>query len=443
VIRISDLILGAHLVMRLENTHRSKERKRFLTGAALLALILAGVLVGMNREPRFEGKPFSYWLKQAGEMQGVDDHPRDERFLKPFRSFGKEGVDRLLVAAYPSHVSGRYWKFYSQTLPQKWRRLFPVPNASTAEAAIEILVLLKPPADWVLPTISAKFHHPRADYRRASLWLLHCLGEDAQRATPLLREVLRSNDQADRHLALSTVSDLGVKASGVLPELERLLDTDAASRVSVVLAIGSMGPAAHPLLPKLVASMNDAMPYREKAQTAQTILRLDPDQTAALDFFRVNLTTNIPGNLHAVLTQLPQLGRAATNFVPDLLLLLRDADPKSEDWMSLVWTLRHIGGPPDALLPFLNEEIRSATGQRRYGLAVLIYRFDPGNEEAERILTARGLTSEKKFLLIQLLAESGCQNALAKTRLEKLLQDPDPNVRAAAKHAVTVVSAKK
>ncbi len=206
----------------------SPTAKRFVFPLVALAALVGLCLVFRNPEPRYRGKPLSYWLKDWSQplRQGIGGNP-----IVAFQEIvdrRKNGTAAVLQAgtnALPTLIwmlrerDTRFKVFCRQCRVGQWlerRNLLP---HSFAPASLD---------------------------NRTAAQAMSLLGASASAAVPDLIEVMESNSDAEsRRAAAGCLGAIGTNAAPAIPALARrsILDEDSLVRMAARGALQTMGMA--------------------------------------------------------------------------------------------------------------------------------------------------------------------------------------------------------
>ena len=160
-------------------------KKAWIIAGVLLCVIAAGLL-SCQREPRYDGKSYTYWFTQfytSGHNGRYDPADREEA-LFALRKMGTN-IYPLLLKEYFSKEKGAKIGKINYELRRLFagnRRDFPPyikPEEIHDEAGFAI-VKIGPSAGTLLPLLSNALGSDTNKYRGA-LFLLGCIGENRQR----------------------------------------------------------------------------------------------------------------------------------------------------------------------------------------------------------------------------------------------------------------------
>ena len=257
--------------------------------------------------------------------------------------------------------------------------------------AAEALERLRGTARPAVPALLAALNDEDRPVRLAATLALIAIDREAAAASvPVLIDILQNGDTLARRRTARAAASLGPAAKGAVPELLRALKADdvhlrlaaaeAVARVDrsqakagievlaglladkkhrssmvrayALQALGRIGPDAKDALPVLAAVLDDDGPFHGEA--AAVMLKIDPQNAAALDFLRKVLKGQAANDgLFEMFEDMPELGAAAKPLVPDLLSHLKA--PAAFFRLNAARTLGAIGPDAREAVPLLRE----------------------------------------------------------------------------------------
>lgn len=198
------------------------QRRRFAFVTAIAAVLaLAAWFVLPSREPEYQGKKLSHWLRQLESAQDLES-PDWQTSARAVRQMGTNALPRLIA---PLGMSDPQWK---------------------AQAV-----------DWLGQVLNKDFSNRLiARERQRSLLALQVLGPVA---SPLVPEIAAMITNANPDIADVAFAALTrINAPDCVPPLVRTLtDGSAILRPSAVVSLGSLRGVARDSVPALVAVLNN------------------------------------------------------------------------------------------------------------------------------------------------------------------------------------------
>ena len=233
--------------------HNVAVRKPLLIAMAILVVVgVASWGFMSQREPAYQGKPFSFWLDRycwnfmASSAEGIKERNQAEVAV---RQIGTNGLPVLLgmIKAANSHP---------------WQ-----------DKANELLCMQS--------LISFRFSR-RYDYRAAVQGFI-LLGANAAPAVPALIELLTNSDPDVREAATIALGAIKPEPEqAVLPLVQRINDTDGWVRFEAIRAIGQIHRKPELAVPALIGNLQSSNPqpaamaalaeFEEGAKSATPIL---------------------------------------------------------------------------------------------------------------------------------------------------------------------------
>jgi hypothetical protein len=249
------------------SAHNAVMRKRVYIALAVLLVALAGVItwqVLREREPVYQGKRLSAWLKQYGTNHWAagSGGELDKQAETAIRQIGTNAI--------PLYLS----------------------IITTRESPLKLKLLALVPKRWLV-----RFHLRGVyELRFLGSYGLIALGAEAKPAVPVLIALLNDKDPEVRYTAVFTLRSLGPVARDALPALIKCLqDPDFTVRSDAIFGLGELHQDPDRVIPILVE-------FLDKPQ--------NPQQSVTLR--------------HNALWSLRQFGPQAKSAVPSLLRLLND-----------------------------------------------------------------------------------------------------------------------
>jgi len=420
------------IVRKLSQT--SRLRLVFLVPVLVLAF---SFVIWSTREPSFEGKSFSGWLREISQSRSPVH--KDDGVVRAFQSFGREGVDRLVQTVFLLQLPpSKYDRFYNRA-SEKTKRFLPIPRMARSEAAASLLRALRPSADWLLVRITNHVADPDPTKRLVSAWLLGSAGEHAERAVPPLVILLRDPDARVRYNAMEALSQLSPNADAAIPAIGNALRRDPNLIPNVIEFLNKSGAAAAQLLPALSETFGQTTQARLKMLLAGAICRINPAQTNCLRFLDEQLDSKNPADRTLAFEQIKQLGPGAGRFAPKLIEILRQSRMGSADWNSILGTLRKGEARWEELLAVLHEKLSAETAPKnRFSLACEIFLIEPRDQEAFSIIVSERQKPGLEYLFFTYLEQlSDVDKTIA--AVEGFYRNADPLLRTGATNLVRIL----
>ena len=252
--------------------------------AAFVLLVAAGGWFFFRRpaEPKYAGKPVSYWFKEycCSGQRMTWNVGRHEETGAALRQVGTNAVPYLLERAFDTGPSSGVLKGLYRLLnglPRSWGLpTFVDPEIMSLEGAealkeikppavdpeimslegAEALIEIKPPANQLLPLLERHLGSTDRMERRQALYILGFTGDGAEQAVPWLCAALKSPDVWQHMLAVQSLGWIGPNARAAVPALIEVLKAPPNTNQPPVrlgpqtaTALGEIGSAAAPALP--------------------------------------------------------------------------------------------------------------------------------------------------------------------------------------------------
>jgi HEAT repeat protein len=261
-------------------------KKRF---AILLLILLGAVVAGLlvsrlwHREPRCQGQPLSYWLREYAR-HGAYSYPnqqgdaRGERALEALCAIGTNAVPYLVSMCLSTNQDSPLATNLVSTLGKLGFAPF-VSNDQLGTAAYEALCQIRPPAQILLPYLSAALSETNSPRRLYALYALGATGEGAEAAVPFLGAALKDATTLEPYYAVLAIGRIGPPARVLLPDLVAIIEspqTVAALRSYAASALARMGTNAAGAAPALLAMLAESsLQNRQAAATALNAIGYD------------------------------------------------------------------------------------------------------------------------------------------------------------------------
>jgi HEAT repeat protein len=431
----------------------------------LAVLVLALIATACQRaEPVAAGKPLSYWKKEATQVSWMSfwNSTKDERRHEAFRRLTEIGEP-----AVPTLVD--------------LMRNHDIPVRGNASSA---LTKLGPRAASAVPELLELLNGDQADLRHRAVWILGAIGPAAEPAVPSLTALLRHPDPRLREAAAQALGQIGRSGHAAL---ERARTSDDVRQRAASLD----GMAARPLDPTsrrnfIATGLADPSPeVRLRAVDLLRTVRRDEAETLAEYLVKALNDSDPQVNraAHTVLTVYLQHNGSTPRL---LAAVLEGGDAAAR--ADAAWRLGHDarernrpGSAPnervvvDALLSALNDpepKIRIYAGRAlAYGggqpgeQGIRRLRRDmPNVEPILRVRAARvlwyvarnvaevrpayeaGLADPERWHRVETISAIMDMGKDAETfvpHLERLLNDPDPEVRDRAGKTLYVITRRR
>jgi HEAT repeat protein len=210
------------------------------------------------------------------------------------------------------------------------------PDAAVRVAAARVLGEMTPAAATVVPALVRGLGDPDVEVQESCAFGLTLLGAEAAAALPMLQQHLVRGDVATRYQCAIAFGRIDSQGKSVVPALTAALQ-DPAARCGALHGLATIGPAAKPALPQVLALFAAA------------------DDEPTLD---------------AALAALASFGPAAAPAAPRLLALFVDPQ-RSNTLRHHAFLALHAVGPQAAQVPRLLKLLEQADDTRWYAVRLL------------------------------------------------------------------------
>jgi len=346
-------------------------QNRLLFWFAVVAVMSGAVLliVLLPREPSYEGKSLSYWLRQCDSSQRT----LPETFKEALHQMGTNALPHLVARLGKKDSRMKVWAL-NFCRRHNWRQP----------------ALLRPA--W-------------KDQNAAAL----ALSELGESASSHVSEIAKHLSDYDTSLLVAPVLvSIGQRA---IPALTNALATpDAAIRINIAFALRRLGPNAGTAIPTLIACLYDR-DYRVRSSAATALGNINQEPQIVLPALAVCLSQSDPVTQHNALEAIGQFKEAASSVLPDVLRAMQD--PEKNVRFSAAKCITRIIPDPVALfvsqLDDFDPKMRETTafglqlcgkGEQRVVTALTVLLQDENDavrSQAEEALKANRLSREKKL----------------------------------------------
>ena len=323
------------------------KRRRFVFGAVLTAVLaLAVCFVLYSREPEFEGKKLSHWLRQLEAAQEIES----TEWQTSARALRQMGTNTLPFLLGPLQTSDPQWKAQSV----EWLR--DVLNkdfshrlvARDRQRSLIALQVLGPVARPLIPEIAAMMTNANPDIADAAYVALMRIG--TPECVPVLVNTLTNGNAILRPAAIVSLGSLRGVARDAVPVLVTKLNDcqeNESVRFEAARALGMI--CRHPKLavPALTSALTDT-----NVQIARTA-------AAALGAFGSDAESTLPvlRSLPASMEEMPRRGIARS--IVRVQCEMREGGivrgPKDEKRLALVFTGHEFAEGGDVILNELKK----------------------------------------------------------------------------------------
>jgi len=248
----------------------------------VLALALGSALARQEKEPTYEGKPLSEWLKWLRSAEAKERRAAAFALSTEIGPEGKAAVPALIEALKDEDKDVR--SCAAQALGDigpEARSAGPAlvealkdKDPAVSFNAVQALSSIGPQAKAVVPALIEALKDPAT--RASAADVLGNIGPEAKAAVPALLDALKDKDANTRASAAFALGSIGPEAKAAVPALtEALKEENASLRRSAVFALGSIGPGAKPAFPALRELLKDKTSEMRQAVT-WALHQIDP-----------------------------------------------------------------------------------------------------------------------------------------------------------------------
>ncbi|WP_169978684.1 HEAT repeat domain-containing protein [Tautonia rosea] len=336
------------------------------------------------------------------------------------------------------------------------------PNPRTRRGAALALGRLRPPAPGSVSRLMAGLDDPDPEVRTAFLHAIGELGPRGVDALPAVRSLLRDESVAIRLEAIAVVHRLAPKDDRLPGELASILnDDDPRVQQSAIEILRSLGPASRPALPKVIEKLQGPDP-KVRIAAAELIAAHGPAASEAVPALGAMLE-DPNSELRVIAAQtLATLGSAAQPMAALLIPMLDDTNARARE--AAVLAVGSLELDADTLRPHLVRTLRDEDADVRDATRRAIQRLGPEGAlfvpdlislaalESDRRSVERSLRRFERtgplegsipelidllehqeeavrLLAIKFLGLGGVASREAIPSLERLRDDPSPEVR--------------
>ncbi len=274
------------------NTRRIWNLFRILAAVLLIAVLVGlGWRVTLLREPAYQGKSLSVWLRQFEEAKfnGLTSRyhlsPMEfkAQFVEPtqnaVRHIGTNALPTLLnlVQAKDTPLSWRAMDLLERLHLGRWK---PPPEIVRRSMALDGFIFLGAEGQPAVPALIELLNDKDGDVRSRAASCLGFIGPAAVEAVPALLQHL---NEPDPSVCLNSETSLGLihgRPELVIPALtERLRRKDKWHTLS---ALGWFGPDAKAAVPVILPLLND-QDQETRNRAAIVLKRIDPEAAASAE----------------------------------------------------------------------------------------------------------------------------------------------------------------
>jgi HEAT repeat protein len=233
----------------------------------LSAIVITGVVLFFlrpTREPVYQGKPLSVWLKGYDLVKSNNATIVDVAVWRE--------TDKIVQQAGTNAIPTLL-----RLLREEDSKKHNI-DVNGQEASMGF-VALRATAKPAIPSLMGIYERNPAA-RVDVLYCLSCIGPAAEEAVPWLLQKLPDTDSRVRSRAISALGEIHAQSDRVVPVLINYLsDSNSMVRVDAALALSSYKADAKPAVPALIDLLNDK-DKGVKNSAAFALKRIDPEAAA-------------------------------------------------------------------------------------------------------------------------------------------------------------------
>jgi hypothetical protein len=274
--------------------------KRVQIALAVALIILAGVSAWQGlrlREPVYQGKRLSVWLREyrSGLNIGDEDRVRAGNTAKSaIRAIGTNAIPTLLNmlrkkdSFVVSKLVGLWNRHLYSSLPNSLPNWVRYPGwymnqaATLNNEAVLGFKILGADAQQAVPALITIYEQGISpDSQAATGRALNAIGPAAQRmALPSCLRAAASPNSSVRGVAIQTLYAVHVEPQVVVPALVKALsDTNFVNRLVAARGLGSFGTNAQQAVPALMVLLSDSN-SRVRSDATNALKKIDPEAAA-------------------------------------------------------------------------------------------------------------------------------------------------------------------
>jgi HEAT repeat protein len=427
----------------------------------LIALIATAC---QRNEPMAGGKPLSFWTKEATQVSWMTfwNSDKDERRRMAFRRLSEIGEPAVPALVDLMRENG-----------------IPVRGD-----AFNVLANLGPRAASAVPELLEMLKGDQPELRRDAAWILGTIGPAAESAVPSLTPLLQHPDQRLRDVAARALAQIGGSGHLALERAQRsedvrqraasmqgmaassldrtsrraavaagLSDSSAEVRrraVELLMPVG--GEEAEALAPYLVKALNDPDPQVNRAAHTVLTMYLQGNGASRLLLARVleggdaAARADVAWRLGHDARERRQGTSAPTDpdVVDALLGALNDPDHKIRIYAGRALAYED-GTPRTKGIERLRRDMRNVEPILGVRAARVLWEVAPNVAEVKPVYEA-GLADPEKWTRVETISaigDLGKDTEMFASQLERLLNDPEPEVRDRAGKIIYAIRARR
>jgi HEAT repeat protein len=427
-------------------------RRRWVVGVLVVTVLVgAGLLFfGHKNEPKYEGKPVSYWFKEYyspshdiedAEGDIVDSH---RVAIKALSAMGSNALLYLVQVAFSTNEdSPSRTNFYNllAKLPDALHMPKLITQDDIRDASFDAIQKIGPSASDILPLVTSELNGTNVRRRRQAVYILSCVSNNAELVVPYLGKSVHDSDSGVQNIAIAVLADFGPKATPALPDLMDVFEKAPSGdriRWRVIFALGLIGSNAAPAIPQLREAFEREPDSLKRGALASCLFKIDAGQTYAFDYL-IGILTNNPTSrqIDMMASRLAEIGPNAKSSIPALLNALKTTNCDTPATATVLYSLNRLGASNDQVRAALLPKLDSDSNEMREFVLEQINYFDPtGRNETEALIDLIGKHSTNEIWAVVHLGRMGSKGRDAIPLLKQEMNNTNKLLSATAKSAL-------
>jgi HEAT repeat protein len=253
--------------------------------AVLTAAVVGGLawLTLRLREPVYQGKGLSVWLRQySANHEDYGNKDLERQAETAIRQIGTNAVPiylRLITAR-----ESRFRLKLLEIVPKSWQARLHIPDLQAYQNKLAFdrwlgamgIAALGPEAKPFLPDLIGVLKNKDPEVRLYAIAALRNLGSLAHDTLPALIQCLKDPDEMVRWHAAGSLGQMREEPEVEIPVLIESLDApDQNLHTSALWSLRQYGPAAKAAVPRILKSLNEA-DGNVRAEATNALKAIDP-----------------------------------------------------------------------------------------------------------------------------------------------------------------------
>ena len=362
-------------------------RRKILAGAGMLGVLAVGawLLFAHTGEPRYQGKPVSYWFNVYCQSGGDDENAR-----AAFAAMGTNALPYLLRMAFTHDadpVPRKILMDVFRRLPEAMKPPRIESNEEIQHEAIFLVEKLPLTAAQLLPLVQTQLTHTNSFQYRVAIELLGDTEGESKQLIPVFAKAL--HNPSTQKMVLRVTKRLGPQAGALVPDLMELIQNEALrttfGNTDLKWTLGKIGSNATAAVPLLKHAFEHETNAFLNIKNAAVLYKIDPAHPAALTFLTNSLlVTNDDSLAQEAAIGLAYIGPAARPAAPALLSAWETTNADLQD--KVLRALVAIDAPKDLVEARVRENFGSKDDEIRESAAEFVLEREPGDREAQAVL---------------------------------------------------------